>query len=420
MFRGVRTVKAFRAEDRELKRYRAMNEDYMANSMKMVRARALISAATTGFSYVALGVVLAIVGYLNLKHGLFTNGGRMMEFFLAVGLVYSNVRRVARAVGVVQESAGAADRLNALLSERVDLATAAAPRPVSAVGSGIHFEDVRLRYPGADQEALCGVTLDIRPGETLALVGPSGAGKTTLIDLVARFIDPTAGCVLVDGVDLRELDLDDWTELFAMVGQQPFLFHTTIYQNILYGRPDASRADVEAAATAANLHEFILGLPEGYETIVGDDGAHLSGGQRQRLTIARAILKGAPVLLLDEATSALDSESEGRRPGSAHGPDEGSHRDRDRPPPLHGPRSRPHRLPRRRPPGRARHPRRAPPTRRHVRAPVRDAVRPGRRSHGVKPWARASTRRAAPTSKRPAPRRPLRPRGRRGLRRSCP
>ncbi len=310
MFRGVRTVKAFRAEQRELERYRGMNEEYMANSMRMVRARAMISAATTGFSYIGLGVVLGIVGYYNLKHGFFANGGRMMEFFLAVGLVYSNMRRVARAVGVVQESAGAADRLHGLLDEHVDVVQAADPKPVTSLGSGVRFEDVRLRYPGAEQEALRGVTLDLRPGETLALVGPSGAGKTTLIDLVARFIDPTAGRVLVDGVDLRELDLDAWTEMFAMVGQQPFLFHTTVFENILYGRPDATRAEVEDAARAANMHEFIQSLPDGYDTLVGDDGAHLSGGQRQRITIARAILKGAPVLLLDEATSALDSESE--------------------------------------------------------------------------------------------------------------
>jgi ABC-type multidrug transport system fused ATPase/permease subunit len=141
-------------------------------------------------------------------------------------------------------------------------------------------------------------------------VGASGAGKTTLMDVLARFLDPTAGRVTVDGVDLREVSLDSWTNLYAMVGQVPFLFHTTIGENIRYSRPDATQQEVEAAARAANIHDFIAGLPQGYDTPVGDMGARLSGGQRQRITIARAILKGAPLLLLDEATSALDSESE--------------------------------------------------------------------------------------------------------------
>jgi ABC-type multidrug transport system fused ATPase/permease subunit len=150
----------------------------------------------------------------------------------------------------------------------------------------------------------------VRPGETLALVGHSGAGKSTLIDLIARFIDPDQGRITAGGRDLRELTLDSWTALYAMVGQVPFLFHDTLRENIRYGKPDATEAEIEAAARAAHIHDFIRMLPRGYDTVVGDEGSRLSGGQRQRITIARAILKGAPLLLLDEATSALDSESE--------------------------------------------------------------------------------------------------------------
>jgi len=144
----------------------------------------------------------------------------------------------------------------------------------------------------------------------LALVGPSGAGKSTFLDLLARFVDPSDGRVIVDGTDLRELTLDSWTRQFAMVTQEPFLFHTTIEENIRYGRDDATPEDVREAARAANIDDFIESLPEGYATNVAEAGTRLSGGQRQRITIARAIVRGAPLLLLDEATSALDSESE--------------------------------------------------------------------------------------------------------------
>jgi ABC-type multidrug transport system fused ATPase/permease subunit len=154
------------------------------------------------------------------------------------------------------------------------------------------------------------IELALRPGETPRPRRSSGAGKSTLVDLLARFIDPSAGRIAVDGVDLRELKLADWTALYAMVGQVPFLFHTTIAENIAYGKPGATQAEIVAAARAAHIHDFIASLPEGYETNVADMGSRLSGGQRQRITIARALLKGAPLLLLDEATSALDSESE--------------------------------------------------------------------------------------------------------------
>ncbi len=210
----------------------------------------------------------------------------------------------------MQESVGAADRIQALLDEKPDVVERPQARAIGSLGSGVRFEGVSFAYPGGDGNAVVGLDLHVRPGETLALVGPSGAGKSTIVDLVARFIDPNQGRITADGLDLRDLTLDSWTAQYAMVGQTPFLFHTSIGENIKYGRPGATQAEVEGAARAAGIHEFITGLPQGYETNVADAGSRLSGGQRQRITIARAFLKGAPLLLLDEATSALDTESE--------------------------------------------------------------------------------------------------------------
>jgi ABC-type multidrug transport system fused ATPase/permease subunit len=192
----------------------------------------------------------------------------------------------------------------------VDVVERPEAQAITHIQRGLRFEHLSFTYPGGEAPALRELELEVRPGETLALVGPSGAGKSTLVDLVARFVDPSAGRITVDGVDLRDLKLKDWNALYAMVGQVPFLFHSTIGENIAYGKPGASQAEIEGAARAAHIHDFILTLPEGYRTNVADMGTRLSGGQRQRITIARALLKGAPLLLLDEATSALDSASE--------------------------------------------------------------------------------------------------------------
>ncbi len=310
MFSGIRTVKAFRAEERELERYRQVNESYLESAMRMVRAVATIEGATTFLSHFGFAVMLVAVGWGTLRFGLFSSPGDMTVFFGGIAMIYTHVKRITTAVNHVQESAGAAERLQAILDERPDITERPGAVAVSSLGGGIAFEDVRFTYPGQSRPAIDGLSLEVRPGETLALVGPSGAGKTTAIDLIARFIDCGSGRVAVDGRDLRDLRLGDWTRMYAMVGQVPFLFHTTIRENILYGNPDATQAEIEAAARAAHIHEFIAALPQGYDTVVGDQGARLSGGQRQRITIARAILKNAPILLLDEATSALDSESE--------------------------------------------------------------------------------------------------------------
>jgi subfamily B ATP-binding cassette protein MsbA len=308
MFQGIRTVKSFRAEERELERYRELNESFLRSAMKMVRAIAATRGLTTLLSGVGIGLLLLMVGYGVIKNGM--DGAEVSIFFLGVFQANNHLRRTTNSVTRVQAAMGASVRLQALLEERADVIERPDGFKLSALGAGIRFEGVGLSYDAAEAPALEGIDLEVRPGETLALVGASGSGKSTLMDLVARFLDPTSGRVSVDGRDLRDVDLDAWTGLYAMVGQQPFLFHASIAENVRYGKPDATREEVVAAAKAANIHEFIESLPSGYDTNVAEAGSRLSGGQRQRIAIARALLKQAPLLLLDEATSALDSESE--------------------------------------------------------------------------------------------------------------
>lgn len=310
MFRGVRTVKSFRAEEREMVRYREHNDGYVRSALRMVNAMATIQATTIVLSYSGFAVLVVVVGWFAMTGRAFEEAEDMTMFFLAIAQVYTHLKRITKGVNVLNESAGASERLLQLLAEPVDVAEAQDPKPIRELGSGIRFEHVTFTYPNADRPAIVDLDLELRPGETLALVGPSGAGKTTLVDLIARFLDPSSGRITVDGVDLRELSLDDWTAMYAMVGQDPFLFHDSVRNNVVYGRPDANHDELATAARAARLDQFVDDLPNGWDTIVGDQGARLSGGQKQRVTIARAILKSAPLLLLDEATSALDNETE--------------------------------------------------------------------------------------------------------------
>jgi len=309
MFSGIRTVKAFRAEERELEEYRRINESYVRATMRMVRALALSQSSTLFLSHAGLGLIIVVIGSLAATQ--FHGGVSELASFLGlVSGVYGSVKDISKAVTFAQESVGASERIQSLLDEHADIVERPGARTIEALGSGLSFENVSFSYPGGDGNAVESFTLAVRPGETLALVGPSGSGKSTIVDLVARFIDPVSGRVSVDGHDLGALTLDSWNRMYAMVGQTPFLFHATIEENIRYGKLAATQAEIEQAARAAGIHDFILGLPDGYATNVADAGSRLSGGQRQRITIARAFLKGAPLLLLDEATSALDSESE--------------------------------------------------------------------------------------------------------------
>jgi len=310
MFQGVRTVKAFGGEEREIERYRLLNHAYLKNSMKMVRAIAMSHAWTSFYSAAGVAVIVLVFGTLRLRYGMFQDGGAMLIFLAAISELSNRIKDVTKTWTRVQESVGASERLQEILAEPADVLESPEAVPLTSFAQGIRFERVLFHYPEGEAPALRELDLQIRPRETLALVGPSGSGKSTLVDLIARFIDPTEGRVTVDGIDLRQVRLADWNALYAMVGQVPFLFHSTIAENIAYGRPEATRAEIEAAARAAHIHDFIASLPQGYDTDVADMGSRLSGGQRQRITIARALLKGAPLLLLDEATSALDSESE--------------------------------------------------------------------------------------------------------------
>jgi ATP-binding cassette subfamily B protein len=228
-------------------------------------------------------------------------------------IVGSAVGSISEVIGELQRAAGAAERIVELLQSRSEIQAPAQnmQQLPERVAGGLQLEQVTFSYPTRQgRPALDAVTLNVVPGETLALVGPSGAGKTTLFDLLLRFADPQQGRILLDGIDIRQLSPHDLRRCFALVPQQPALFYGSVEDNIRYGRPDAEMAEVEAAAQAANAEEFILQMPDGYRTRIGDGGVGLSGGQKQRIAIARAVLADAPVLLLDEATSALDAQSE--------------------------------------------------------------------------------------------------------------
>ncbi|MEB2289225.1 MAG: ABC transporter ATP-binding protein [Anaerolineae bacterium] len=307
VFQNVRSVKGFVREDYETARYVQATGNVLGAALRQARLHALLNPLV---DFLFLITIALIVWY----GGREVMGGRLSSGELVAFLVYAAVigQMFADLAGVAaqfQETLGATERVFELLDTAPDVQDAPGAATLGDVQGRITFEGVSFAYDDR-QPVLRNINLDIAPGEILALVGPSGSGKSTLFNLIPRFYDVTSGAVSVDGRDVRAVTQASLRAQIAIVPQETLLFSGSIRENILYGRLDASEADLVAAATAANAHDFIAGLPDGYETTVGERGVRLSGGQRQRIAIARAILKNPRILLLDEATSSLDNESE--------------------------------------------------------------------------------------------------------------
>jgi ATP-binding cassette subfamily B protein len=306
----IRTMQGYGHEARDRVDFSARVEAAFATAVRRVRQRALLVAAVIVLVFGAVGVILWIGGHDVVAGRL--SAGQLSAFVFYAVLVAGAVGSISEVVGDLQRAAGATERLFELLAVEPEIRAPAQPVPMPSPGRGtVAFDDVTFHYPSRpDSPALDRFSLDVRASEKVALVGPSGAGKTTVFQLLLRFYDPQAGDVRIDGVELRTADPRDVRRQLALVPQEPVIFATTVLENVRYGRPDATDADVKAACDAAYATEFIERLPDRFNGLLGERGVRLSGGQRQRLAIARAILADRPILLLDEATSALDAESE--------------------------------------------------------------------------------------------------------------
>jgi subfamily B ATP-binding cassette protein MsbA len=304
---GVRVVKMENREAYEEARVAAVIADRQRHIISGDNARALAAPATEAMTFAIVAAVLAYEGWA--RAGGHSNPGAFAAFFAALLTAGQSLRQVSNLGTVISQGAAAGRRLFAALDVEPEVRETTGAPALALTEAVVRLEDVSFAYDG-ETPVLAGVDLEARRGEIVALVGPSGAGKTTVLNLIPRFYDVTAGRVTLDGQDVRTVTLASLRRSIALVTQEPFLFDDTVAANIAYARDGASRAEIEAAAAAAAAHEFILALPDGYDTLVGEAGARLSGGQRQRIAIARAFLKDAPILLLDEATSALDTESE--------------------------------------------------------------------------------------------------------------
>jgi ATP-binding cassette subfamily B protein len=305
----IKTVQAYNHQSIDQRKFHDQVEEAFAVAQQRTQQRALLVTIVIVLVLGAVGLMLW-VGGIDVIEGRIS-GGELAAFVFYSVIVGSAVASISEVIGELQRAAGAAERTMELLHAPNLIQSPKQPTPFPSVKGNIQIEQLCFAYASRpDAPAIDHLTLNVRAGETLALVGPSGAGKSTLFDLLLRFFDLQSGSIKLEGIDIRQLDLFALRRCFALVSQNPALFYGTINDNLRYARPEASDAEVEAAARAAFAHEFISALPKGYQTNLGDLGLGLSGGQKQRLAIARALLADAPILLLDEATSALDAQSE--------------------------------------------------------------------------------------------------------------
>ncbi len=309
---GNRIVKAFGMEMWEMNRFRRAARRLFDANLKSVKVQAISSPLMDLIASMAIALLL-LLGRLSIQHKQMT-AGSFITFLIAVFTLYDPVRKFAAFYNSFQQAVGASDEIFRFMDATDDVQEKKRAFVLKGFSEGIRFEDVGFAYAseedGETKQVLHGINLKVAPGEVIAFVGPSGAGKSSLVNLIPRFFDVNEGKILIDGHDLRDVTIASLREQIGKVTQETVLFNDTVRNNIAYGQPDVPMSRVEEAARMALAHDFILNMPEGYNTKIGEKGTRLSGGERQRLAIARAILKNAPILILDEATSALDTESE--------------------------------------------------------------------------------------------------------------
>ncbi len=305
---GIRVVKSFANEDYERKRFEKGNQRFLDAKKRAYRYMALFHGGIRFFDGL-MYIAVIMIGAAYLLAGKITPAD-FLAYLLYIQTLIASLRRLVEFTEQFQRGITGIDRFMEIMREPVDIADMEGATPLENVQGRVEFSDVSFRYSEEGKSVLSHIDLQVSPGESVALVGPSGGGKTTLCNLIPRFYEAVSGRILIDGQDVREVTLASLRKNIGVVQQDVYLFGGTVGENILYGRPDATREEMEEAAKAAGAHEFITALPDGYDTYVGERGVKLSGGQKQRIAIARLFLKNPPILILDEATSALDNESE--------------------------------------------------------------------------------------------------------------
>ena len=304
---SARVIKSFVREEYEIQRFDRENMNNFRANMKYAQLSATLTPTIEFVAAVGVTIILWYGGNSVIEGSI--TAGSLVAFLTYAVNISNPIKRLSRVIGNIQKALAAAQRVFDVLDLPETIHNAPDAKALPMVKGNVRFENVSFSYNSGEQ-VLNNVSFDVKPGQMIAFVGPSGAGKSTVASLLPRFYDVTDGSITIDGEDIRRVTLDSLREQVGIVPQETVLFNGTVYDNILYGRLDATKEEVEAAAKAANAHNFIMELPQGYQTMLGDRGVNISGGQRQRISIARAILKNPQILILDEATSALDTESE--------------------------------------------------------------------------------------------------------------